>query len=232
MKPGVDLAGGLFVAGTDTDVGKTAVATAIVRSLRAAGRPVGVYKPVASGGLGDARSLWDAAGRPGSLAEVCPQVFAAPIAPHRAARLEGRAVDEGLLRGGFAAWRAAGGTVVVEGAGGLFSPLGDRSLNVDLARDLGLPLVVVDAARLGAIGRTLATVRAARAEGLEVAAIVLSCVAPPTGSAADPATAAGIAHDAGVDLAARLPGIPVALLGHGAARIEPDLDWARLAAVR
>ena len=55
--------------------------------------------------------------------------------------------------------------MIVEGAGGLFSPLGDATLNIDLARDLDLPLVVVDAARLGAIGRTLAVVRAARAEG-------------------------------------------------------------------
>ena len=54
----------------------------------------------------------------------------------------------------------------VEGAGGLFSPLGERVLNADLARDFGLPLVVVDSARLGAIGRTLATVCAARASGL------------------------------------------------------------------
>lgn len=230
MESGSDLAHGLFVTGTDTDVGKTVVAAAIVRAVRAQGRRVGVYKPAASGGGNDAQALWDAAGRPGSLAAVCPQVFQAPIAPHRAARLEGRAVDEALLRSGIDTWRAAGGTIVVEGAGGLFSPLGDRSLNVDLARDLGLPLVIVDAARLGTIGRTLATVRAARAADLAVAAIVLSHVTAVEGSVDDPATAAGIAHDSRADLTARLPGIPVAVLGHGAARIEPDLDWAALAA--
>ncbi|MFM8290245.1 MAG: dethiobiotin synthase [Planctomycetia bacterium] len=230
MKAGSDLTHGLFVTGTDTDVGKTAVAVAIVRAVRAAGRPVGVYKPAASGGWHDAQALWDAAGRPGSLAAVCPQVFQTPIAPHRAARLEGRAVDEELLRRGIDTWRAAGGTIVVEGAGGLFSPLGDRSLNVDLARDLGFPLVIVDAARLGTIGRTLATVQAARAADLAVAAIVLSHVTAAAGSVDDPVTAAGIAHDSHADLAARLPGIPVAVLGHGAARIEPDIDWAALAA--
>ena len=230
MKAGTDLARGLFVTGTDTDVGKTAVAAAIVRALRAAGEPVGVYKPTASGGGHDAQALWDAAGRPGSLAAVCPQVFQAPIAPHRAARLEGRTVDEDLLRRGIEPWRAAGGTVVVEGAGGLFSPLGDRSLNVDLAHDLGLPLVIVDTTRLGAIGRSLAAVRAARAADLAVAAIVLSHVTAVEGSVDEPATAAGIAHDSRTDLASRLPGIPVAVLGHGAARIDPELDWATLAA--
>lgn len=230
MKSGSDLAHGLFVTGTDTDVGKTAVAAAIVRAVRAAGGPVSAYKPAASGGGHDAQALWDAAGRPGSLAAVCPQVFHAPIAPHRAARLEGRAVDEALLRRGIETWRSAGGTIVVEGAGGLFSPLGDRSLNVDLARDLGFPLVIVDAARLGAIGRTLAAVQAARAADLGIAAIVLSHVTAAAGSVDDPVTAAGIAHDSRTDLAARLPGIPVAVLGHGAVRIEPDLDWAALAA--
>ncbi len=226
------MARGLFVTGTDTDVGKTAVAVAILRQLHAAGQRVGAYKPVASGGDpagGDAAALWAAAGRPLTLEAVCPQAFAAAIAPHRAARAAGRAVDERLLRAGFEPWRPAG-LVVVEGAGGLFSPLGDTTLNVDLARDLALPLVVVDAARLGAIGRTLALVRAARAEGLAVAAVVLSQVRPLDGRLEDPTSAAAIARDSRADLAARLPDIPVAALAHGAARIEPPLDWAALAA--
>lgn len=223
------MAPGLFVTATDTDAGKTAVAVAIARQLRAAGRRVGVYKPAASGGDGDPRALWDAAGRPGRLADVCPQVFAAPIAPHRAARLEGRAVDETLLRRGSDVWRTDCDVVVVEGAGGLYSPLGEHTDNAAIARDLGLPLVVVDAARLGAIGRTLAVVRAARADNLVVAAVVLSHVTVPEGTEDDPRSTAGIAHAAVLDLAARLPGIPVAVLGHGAARIEPALDWEAIA---
>lgn len=222
---------GLFVTGTDTDVGKTAVAVAILHELRAAGRLVGGYKPVASGGAagGDAAALWAAAGQPLSLAAVCPQVFSAAIAPHRAARLESRHVDERLLRTGFEPWRARGGVVVVEGAGGLFSPLADTTLNVDLVRDLGLPVVVVDVARLGAIGRTLGLVRAARAEGLRVAAVVLSQVAALGGAADDPTSPAGIAQDSRAELAARLPGVPVGMLAHAAERITPAIDWATLA---
>lgn len=219
---------GLFVTGTDTDVGKTCVAEAIVRSIAATGRRVGVYKPVASGvgrGPGDARRLWEAAGRPLSVEAVCPQAFVAPLSPPRAARLEGSTVDERLLRTGFAAWLAASEFTVVEGAGGLFSPLGETSLNVDLARDLGLPLVVVDAARLGAIGRTLATVRAALAEGLTIAAVVLSHTTPPTGSADDPTAATRIAVDSSHDLESRLPGIRVGILGHATERIVPDIAW-------
>lgn len=223
---------GLFVTGTDTDVGKTAVAVAIARQLVAEGRRVGVAKPVASGvtpGTSDARRLWEAAGRPLTIEQVCPQAFAAPLAPPRAARAEGRSVDERLLRSGVESWRAASDVVVVEGAGGLFSPVGDQSLVVDLARDLGLPLVIVDAARLGAIGRTLMAVTAARAEGLAVAAVVLSHTHPLGGADDDPASERRIAADNALDLAARLGSMPVGVLAHAAERIAPDIDWFTLA---
>lgn len=221
---------GLFVTGTDTDVGKTFAAVAIVRSLVAAGRRVGVYKPVASGVAnvddpgGDPYRLWEAAGRPGTPAQVCPQAFPAAIAPVRAAAAVGRAVDEALLRTGLAAWRASD-LVVVEGAGGLFSPLGERTLGAELVREFALPLVVVDSARLGAIGRTLATVRAARSEGLSIAACVLSQVVPPRGVAGDPQSDAQIAADAVADLRRLLPGVPVTILGHAAAGFTPAVDW-------
>lgn len=222
---------GLFVVGTDTDVGKTAVAVAIVAEVAAAGAAVGVYKPVASGAAGpggDADRLWRAAGRPGSLADVCPQSFAAAIAPVDAARAEGRAVDEDLLRSGLEVWRGSSDLVVVEGAGGLFSPVGPRTLVADLARAFDLPLVVVDAARLGLVGRTLMAVRAARAEGLRVAAVVVSQTAPPQGRAADPTSTAAILESGLVTLRARLPGLPVGVLPHGAARVEPTIEWRAL----
>ena len=221
---------GLFVTGTDTDVGKTAVAVAIIRLLVAAGKAVGVYKPVASGvasaedPAGDPGRLWEAAGRPGRPAEVCPQVFPAAIAPARAAAAAGRSVDESLLGAGIVAWQASD-VVVVEGAGGLFSPLAGDTLNVDLAREFALPLVVVDAARLGSIGRTLATVRAARAEGLSVAACVLSQVTPPRGRPGDPDSDEQIAADAGADLRRLLPNVAVTRLGHGATAFAPPIDW-------
>lgn len=216
---------GIFITGTDTDVGKTAVAVAVARQLVASGVRVGVYKPVATGGLGDAQALWEAAGRPLTLAAVCPQSFAAPISPPRSARAEDRQVDEPLLERGLDPWRQASDFLIVEGAGGLFSPLSDAICNADLAARLGLPLVVVDAARLGAIGRTLATVTAARARGLVVAAAVLSHTVPVDPGDDDPASAGRIARDSVADLAARLVPLPVATLGHGATRITPPLDF-------
>jgi dethiobiotin synthetase len=228
---------GLFVVGTDTDVGKTAVAVAMLRGLVAAGRQVAAYKPVASGIAaaaepgGDPERLWEAAGRVGAIAAVCPQCFPAPLSPPRAARVAGRMVDEPLLRAGLAAWRECE-IVVVEGAGGLFSPLAARTLGADLAREFGYPLVVVDAARLGAIGRSLATVRAAQAAGLAVAACVLSQVAPPRGACDDPVGEAALAAANTVDLRQLLPGIPVTLLPHGASEFTPPLDWWALAGER
>jgi len=230
---------GLFVTGTDTGVGKTAVTVAIVRQLvRNRGLRVGVYKPVSSGvdpgrfSESDAARLWEAAGRPLSIEAVCPQMFAAAISPPRSARAEGRRVDEQLLRNGFDAWRDASDIVIVEGAGGLLSPLADTLLNADLALELGLPLVVVDAARLGSIGRTLAIVEAAAARGLRLAAVVLSQAEPLIKESAsdfdDPASGWAIARDSASDLAERLRPVPVVMLGHNAASLEPDQDWQML----
>jgi len=224
---------GLFIAGSDTDVGKTAVATAIIRSLTSSGRRVGVYKPVASGlawaadERGDAWRLWDAAGRPLTPQQVCPQSFAAAIAPAAAARAEGRHVDERLMRMGLEPWFAISDVVVIEGAGGLFSPISEVTLVADLAREFALPLVVVDAARLGAIGRTLATVRAARAEGLRVAAVVLSHTAPVV-EADGPAAARTIAREAAAEIAGRTS-LPVTILDHGATMLPTGIDWAAMA---
>ena len=224
---------GLFVVGTDTGVGKTTVAVAVIGQLVGQGVRVGVYKPVSTGsadGSSDSQRLWDAAGRPLSLEKVCPQVFSLPIAPPHSARAEGTTVNQRLLLDAIVPWRQASQCVVVEGAGGLFSPLGDTMLNVDLARDFGLPVVIVDAAKLGAIGRSLATVRAAQASGLRVAAVVLSHTHPVDVSRAnDPASNAGIARASAIDLAARLAPIPVVGLAYNSQQFSQEIDWLALA---
>lgn len=177
-------AGGLFIAGTDTGVGKTYVAGLIARALVQAGKSVGVYKPVASGCRregkdlvsDDAVALWEAAGRPGELLRVCPQRFAAPLAPHLAARAEGRAVDAALLRSGLDYWRERSEIVLVEGSGGLLSPVTDDEYVADLAADFGYPLIVVALNALGTINQTLQTLVAAATfrDGLDVAGVVLN----------------------------------------------------------
>jgi len=175
--------GGLFLTGTSTGVGKTHVGAMIARSLVGAGQRVGVYKPVESGCqragadlvAADAQQLWEAAGCPGALSSVCPQRFEAALAPPQAAALEGKTVDRELLRSGLSYWRDRSDFVLVEGAGGLMSPLSDKDYNANLAVDLDLPLLIVAANELGVINATLQTIITARAiaPGLPIAGVIL-----------------------------------------------------------
>lgn len=227
---------GLFITGTDTDVGKTYVAARIVRALRATGQRVGVYKPAASGcrrdpATGalvsdDAVALWEAAGRLGELDRVSPQRFAAPLAPHLAARAEGRKLDARTLRDGLDNWRAHSDVIVVEGAGGLFSPLGDDLLNIQLASEFGYPLVIVAANRLGTIHGVLATVKAAQAysPALPIAAIVLNDVTPNDGDLSRATNAA--------ELRKHLNEVPVIEVQHGATDFADPLLSHLVAASR
>lgn len=161
---------GLFIVGSNTEVGKTWTTCAIARHLVSAGARVGVYKPAASGAeyrqgrlvSTDAEQLWEAAGRPLTLHDVCPQVFRAPLAPHLAARAEGRELDAALLRSGLRRWWTADWDIVlVEGAGGLLSPISDHDLVADVAMDLGLPLLLVVPNALGVMSQALQTALAA-----------------------------------------------------------------------
>ncbi len=188
---------GLLITGTDTGVGKTYVACLIARALRGEGLRVGVYKPAASGCRveqgrlmsDDALALWEAAGRPGEPDRVCPQCFAAPLAPHLAARAEGRTVDRDRLRRGLDYWRQRSDVLVVEGVGGLLTPISEEDYVADLAYEFGLPLVVVSRNVLGAINQTLQTLHVAATYrgGLPVAGVVLNDAAPER-SADDPST--------------------------------------------
>lgn len=218
---------GLFISGTGTEVGKTHVAAMIVRELKAAGVKVGVYKPAASGCrreagqlvAADAVALWEAAGRPRTLEEVCPQRFEAPLAPHLAAAAEGRRLDAKLLRSGFTAWQKQSDVVVVEGAGGLMSPLGEQEYNLDLAVDLGLPLVIVAANQLGVIHATLTTLITARsrARQLPIAGIVLNQTERRDDDVSLQSNAA--------ELAARCDAPVLASVAYGASAFRPAVDW-------
>ncbi len=175
---------GFFLTGTNTGVGKTHVGALLAKWLVAGGHRVGVYKPVESGCqreqgslvAADAHTLWDAAERPGELNHVCPQRFEAALAPPQAAALEGAHVDAQLLRQGLDFWKERSDLVLVEGAGGLMSPLSDEDYNADLAADFGLPLIIVAANELGVINATLQTILSARAVAprLPIAGVILN----------------------------------------------------------
>ncbi len=222
---------GLFITGTDTGVGKTYVAAMIVQCLRAAGHRVGAYKPAASGCRcedgnlvsDDALALWNAAGRPGELDRVCPQRFLAPLAPHLAAHEEGKRLDPRLLREGLEWWRSRSDVLVVEGAGGLMSPLGEREYVADLAYDLRFPLIVVTRNGLGTINHTLQTLLVASRfrEGLAVAGVVLNQPGP---ACDDPSTATNRR-----ELSARCQSPVLAEVAWQSERFDADVDWFGLA---
>jgi dethiobiotin synthetase len=174
---------GLLVTGTDTGVGKTVLSACLLASMGADGRSVTAHKPVVTG-TDEAPGLWPAddellAAMTGqSATAVTPVRFGPAVAPHLAARLAGRRLAFGdLVESATAALRRAhsgGGTCVVEGVGGLLSPLTDECTVCDLAVALGLPVVVVARPSLGTINHTLLTLAAARAAGLEVCAVVIT----------------------------------------------------------
>lgn len=169
---------GLFITGTDTGVGKTVVGCALAELLRARGVEVGVMKPIETGvgpqGPLDAIALAEAAVVDDPIDEICPQRFALPAAPSIAAAQEGRRVDRAAIRAAFEALSARHRWLLVEGAGGLLVPIAADFAMADLARELGLPLLVVARARLGTVNHTLLTLEVAAARGLAVAGVVVS----------------------------------------------------------
>jgi len=199
---------GFFVTGTDTGVGKTVVACALVRGLRARGVDVGAMKPIETGvqdeGPRDALALREAAGGGDALDAVCPQRFALPAAPTVAAAAEGRRVELDAVRRAFAALAARHDCLVVEGAGGLLVPAAEGVSMADLAGELGLPLVVVARASLGTINHTRLTLEAAAARRLALAGVVISHGSAPL-TAAERENLAALRAELGSRLVGEIP---------------------------
>lgn len=172
----------LFITGTDTGVGKTVFAGALAGALRQRGLDAGVMKPAQTGAsrtpsgwlAPDARFLALAAGSTDPPELICPQCFAAPLAPWVAADLEGKVVDLDCIGAAYAELRRRHDWLIVEGAGGLAVPLASDYLMCDLARDLDLPVLVVARGALGTLNHTLLTVSFAQAAGLEVLGVVIN----------------------------------------------------------
>jgi len=173
---------GLFITGTDTGVGKTVVAGAIAAYLRSKGKSVGVMKPVETGcrengdGLvpSDATFLKKASGSTDILGAICPYCFAEPLAPAVAAQRAGKTIDPKFIRKVYRAIARGCETVIVEGAGGLMVPINGKYTYLDLAAELGLPVVIVGRAGLGTLNHTLLTLEAARSRGLDISGIILN----------------------------------------------------------
>ncbi|WP_419255744.1 dethiobiotin synthase [Caulobacter sp. ErkDOM-YI] len=172
----------LFVAGTGTDIGKTHVACALIRALRLRGLSIDAFKPVVSGfdpddpDVSDPGRLALALEEPGALPRISPRRYRAPLAPNLAAALEGDVLRLADLvadcRERLA--RPDRDLLLIEGAGGVMSPLTDAATNLDLMVALNLPVLLVAGSYLGTVSHVLTALEVIRSRGLSVAALVMS----------------------------------------------------------
>jgi dethiobiotin synthetase len=173
---------GYFITGSDTDVGKTYIACEIVRQLRQFSLTLETRKPAESGceldesGImipADGLKHQEANQHHERIDRITPFKFRAAIAPHRAARIEGRQllIDD-LLEA--CSRDDCDCTLIVEGAGGFYSPMADDGLNADLAGLLQLPVIIVINDKIGAVNQALLTIQAIEKKGLVIASIILN----------------------------------------------------------
>ena len=188
---------GYFVTGTDTGVGKTLVTLGLMQLLQQQGRVVAAMKPVAAGcemtpgGLrnADALLLAQQASVEGDYALVNPYAFAPAIAPHIAALQSGTSIDTGKIVNIYNVLSNTADCVLVEGVGGWQVPLNDEQTLADLARLLGLEVILVVAIRLGCLNHALLTAESVTGAGCTLAGWVANLVAPQRECAQENVTA-------------------------------------------
>jgi len=178
---------GYFITGSDTDVGKTYIACELIRQLRALNLEIEVRKPAESGchtdqagGLigNDALRLQDSNENRETVDKIAPFRFKAALAPHRAARLEGRRLYTADLLAACALDNHDH-CLIVEGAGGFYSPLSEDGLNADLASLLQLPVIIIVNDKIGAINQALMTIQAVENRHLTIAIVILNQTGEP-----------------------------------------------------
>jgi dethiobiotin synthetase len=200
---------GVFITATDTGVGKTLVASALVKCLTQRGIDVGVMKPIETGvarsrkAQSDGVRLRNAAGHCDSMAEVSPYVFRLPVAPLSAARAEGKTIQMATIMRAFNHLHQKHAYMIAEGAGGVFTPI-TQSLDVlDLINQMQLQALVVGESGLGGINHALLTLDALRRRKIPIVALVLNQCRPVR------TKTARLQEQSTVSLLRRLAGIPV-----------------------
>lgn len=171
---------GVFITATDTGVGKTLVASALVSHLRQRGVDIGVMKPVETGisrptrGRSDGARLRQAAGSSDLIAESSPYVFRFPTAPLSAAAAEHKTIKLATIMRAFHALRKKHDFMAVEGVGGLHVPITGTVDGLDLMERMGLPVIVVGRSGLGGVNHALLTLAALRRRKIPIVALVLN----------------------------------------------------------
>ncbi len=168
---------GLFVTGTDTEIGKTFVSSLLIKILAEEGLRVTGMKPVASGAKkvagvlknDDALFLMQASNVDADYKNVNPYVFQQAVSPHIAAEQAGVEIDLNKIKKCFEQLQTKSDVVVVEGVGGWYAPLSKYTTVADLAETLGIPIILVVGLRLGCLNHALLTAQAIRQSGLPIA---------------------------------------------------------------
>ncbi len=195
-----------FITGTGTDIGKTFLATALIRHLRSTGMTVRAIKPVITGfdasrwQSSDPAALLAAVGNPVSLQEIegiAPWRFIAPLSPDIAARNEGRSVPFAqVVEFCRKTLSANPGVVLIEGIGGVMVPLDEHRTVLDLMSVLRLPLILVAGSYVGTLSHTLTSLEVLARRNLDVAGVVVS--ESPGSAASLDQTVAALQRFAGV----------------------------------
>jgi dethiobiotin synthetase len=215
----------LLVTGTDTGVGKTWVACALGRALAGSGRRVVAIKPVETGCRDATRAVEDGALLAAATGQREPAAallrFAAPLAPALASEAEGVSIDLDVLVLRIESLGDGADLVLLEGAGGLLSPITWEWNAVDLARTVGATALLVGPDRQGVINHALLALSALELAGLPVTGLALT--APETADASTGTNAAAIARISGMDRVVTLPRSADPL--QVTAAVAPILDW-------
>ncbi|MDP2719836.1 MAG: dethiobiotin synthase [Dehalococcoidia bacterium] len=183
------MAGGIFITGTDTGVGKTLLTGGLAAVLRDEGIDAGVMKPVETGcHMEGGRCLAEDAVFLGNMAQsrdemdlVNPYALQEPITPALAAERAGVVIDLSLIKKAFETLKQRHDIVLVEGAGGLLSPLYGEYLMAELARELEIPILLVSRGSLGTINHTLLSLYYASRESIPVTGVVVNHTSPSPG---------------------------------------------------
>jgi len=176
-----------FVTGTDTEVGKTVASCALLQAAHAAGYRTAGYKPVASGsemtaeGLrnSDALALQHHSVLALNYQEVNPYTFAEPTSPHIISAAEQRAIEPAVLSQGLRELESKADWVLVEGAGGWYTPLSTTFTFADWVQQEQLPVILVVGVKLGCINHAVLTAQAVQQAGLKLAGWIANDVIPP-----------------------------------------------------
>jgi dethiobiotin synthetase len=219
-----DIISGLFVTGTDTGVGKTYLSAGIATALISRCVDVGVMKPAETGCImrvgrlvpKDSLRLMKSARVKDPLSLVNPYRFRMPLAPAVASEREGKAIDPLKIISAFQTLSKRHEFMIVEGAGGIMTPLSANYTYLDLAKKLGLPVLIVARPGLGTINHTLLTIAALRGRKISIAGIVINYAQD---------VKSGLAEKTNPEVIEKISGIRIiGIMSHGSGKFDDLLN--------